>query len=124
MSRARYWTCRRQSDGIACRAVNPAIKRKCQRCGKPRPALKRPAHMAALELDYARYVQINGGDWCAICRRSPSAGRRLDRDHDHRTGQPRGLLCARCNRALPNWVTAEWLRGAAAYIDRAGRAAA
>ena len=81
--------------------------------------------MAALDLEYAGYVQLNGGDRCAIClrERGPSA-RRLDRDHDHRTGTPRGLLCHRCNRTLPAWITSEWLRAAAAYLDRAAERSA
>jgi hypothetical protein len=74
--------------------------------------------MAALALDYEEFIRLNGGDFCAICEREPSAVRRLDRDHCHATGKPRGLLCARCNRALPRWMTAEWLRKAAEYVER------
>lgn len=114
-----YWTCQRQTDGIKCRAVNPNIKRKCQRCGKTRPARKRPAHMSALAASYEEFVTLNGGEHCAICGRAPSAARRLDRDHCHATGRPRGLLCARCNRALPGWVTVDWLEKAATYLWRA-----
>ncbi len=33
---------------------------------------------------------------CAICR-GLSKGRRLDLDHNHATGLPRGALCQRCN---------------------------
>lgn len=76
--------------------------------------------MAPLELDYAAFVRLNGGDRCAICGRLPSANRRLDRDHDHKTGAARGLLCARCNRALPSWITPDWLRAAAKYLERNG----
>ena len=36
---------------------------------------------------------------CAICGRFPSR-RRLDVDHNHVTGEVRGLLCHRCNRGL------------------------
>lgn len=72
--------------------------------------------MRALELDYAGFVKLNGGDACAICGRPPSATRRLDRDHDHRTGEPRGLLCHRCNRTLGNWITPEWLVSAFMYL--------
>ncbi len=115
-----YWTCQRQADGIRCRKVNPARKRNCQRCGKPRPARKRPAHLDALKLSYEQYVDLNGGEHCAICHRKPSASRKLDRDHCHTAGEPRGLLCSRCNRALPNWVTSAWLRAAAAYVERTG----
>lgn len=39
------------------------------------------------------------GHVCALCYRIPT-GRRLDVDHDHRTGEIRGLLCHLCNRAL------------------------
>jgi len=73
-----------------------------------------------LELDYAAYVTLNGGERCGICGTGPSARRRLDRDHCHKTagGRPRGLLCARCNRALPSWITVDWLNNAAAYLAR------
>jgi Recombination endonuclease VII len=42
---------------------------------------------------------------CAICEKPETAKRngkvmRLSVDHDHKTGKPRGLLCAACNRAI------------------------
>lgn len=55
------------------------------------------------------------GARCGICGREASGVRRLDRDHDHRTGEPRGLLCHLCNRALGN-RTLEWLRAAVYYM--------
>jgi len=36
---------------------------------------------------------------CCICGDKPAKGR-LDADHCHSTGQPRGLLCGRCNVGL------------------------
>ncbi len=60
-------------------------------------------------------AQQNGR--CALCPSTPKT-RRLDIDHDHRTMQVRGLLCHRCNRALPTWVTPEWLVDAAMYLNR------
>lgn len=36
---------------------------------------------------------------CAICGDAPE-GRTLHVDHDHETGEVRGLLCMRCNNAL------------------------
>lgn len=74
--------------------------------------------MAALDIDYQEYVAINGGERCGICGTGPSDDRRLDRDHDHKTGLPRGLLCWACNRQLRTWATVEWLLAAAAYLKR------
>ena len=36
---------------------------------------------------------------CAICKRTDHR-RRLDIDHDHKTGKVRGLLCEKCNKML------------------------
>jgi Recombination endonuclease VII len=47
---------------------------------------------------------------CAICKQPPNK-RALHVDHDHVTGQIRGLLCTRCNNSLerlekfPGWAT-------------------
>lgn len=75
--------------------------------------------MVALEVTYEDYISLNGGEHCGICLKPRSRTKRLDRDHDHKTGLPRGLLCSRCNRALPHWVTPEWLDAAAAYLRKA-----
>jgi hypothetical protein len=37
---------------------------------------------------------------CAICRRPPKNNRDLSVDHNHVTGEIRGLLCDACNGAL------------------------
>lgn len=57
---------------------------------------------------------------CALCGRYPSELRRLDIDHDHKGMFIRGLLCVRCNRGLAGWMTPEWLRNAADYLDERG----
>jgi len=38
-------------------------------------------------------------------------------DHDHKTMKLRGILCFRCNSALRYWVSPEWLRAAADYLE-------
>ena len=109
----RVWTCK-------CGLKNPRIKQKCPGCGRKRPARKTAAQKALTE-GYEVWVE-RFGDRCNICGREPSERRRLDRDHCHASGTSRGLLCARCNRALPNWVTPDWLRAAAEYLERSSRA--
>jgi hypothetical protein len=44
---------------------------------------------------YAEMLDAQGGA-CAICGRPPSR-RKLAIDHDHATGNMRGLLCFQCN---------------------------
>lgn len=73
--------------------------------------------------EYNEILDEQGGG-CAICDAKPKlrkdgvTPKRLHTDHDHRSGLIRGLLCYRCNRALPNYVTARWLRRALVYIER------
>ena len=50
------------------------------------------------EADYERLLGEQGGG-CAICGRLPGS-RNLHIDHDHDTGEVRGLLCFRCNVAI------------------------
>lgn len=64
---------------------------------------------------YDAVVDFQGGG-CAICG-ARAKTRRLNLDHDHSTMTLRGALCHRCNRGLPTWATAEWLRAAAAYLE-------
>lgn len=114
------WLCRRQRDGRKCGHRNDGMKQKCVVCGGPRPARRKPGHMQALLLPYETYIEISGGDRCCICLRERTEGdRKFDRDHDHLTKQPRGLLCFKCNMALPRWMTPEWLDAAAEYLRRA-----
>lgn len=113
----RTWRCNRTTGGQKCGHDNPVRAKLCRACGKPRPAKRRPKHMTALDLPYETYVAINGGDHCFICGRAPSPTRRLDRDHDHATGTPRGLLCPTHNRVLWRGATAQELRKAAYYLE-------
>lgn len=53
--------------------------------------------------DYRRLFDAQGGV-CAGCGprtgRNGTSGRRLAVDHDHLTGEVRGLLCSTCNRSV------------------------
>jgi hypothetical protein len=55
------------------------------------------------------------GGVCAICSEPP---RRPVVDHNHETGEVRGILCHGCNIALPHVEDAQWLRLALAYLGR------
>lgn len=75
--------------------------------------------------DYSDMLAAQGGV-CAICHQPPmqKGGRhgttllRLAVDHDHKTGEVRGLLCGRCNTGLGSFVdNSELLRAAIAYLD-------
>lgn len=48
--------------------------------------------------EYADIAKLQNGR-CAICRNRP-VSKRLATDHDHRTGEFRGLLCKTCNHDL------------------------
>jgi hypothetical protein len=79
-------------------------KRKIQRAADPEKAwasmIKTRYGVTAGQ--YYETLEIQGGG-CGICGK-PNAGRegqkRLHVDHNHVTGNFRGLLCARCNTAL------------------------
>lgn len=111
---AHYWTCQK------CGTRHQRTKQLCA-CGSRRPAARKPKHTAALDVPFEEW-QREFGDRCGICGRPPGPNRRLDRDHWHGgpfAGHPRGLLCHRCNRALPDWVTLLWLERASIYLRKA-----
>lgn len=123
--RATGWTCQRSSQGQPCRFKNRPGTRKCAKCEKPRPVKKPPAHAAVLdELTYEDFIEINGGEFCWICRQLPAkqrirVTRKYDRDHDHKTGKPRGLLCHKHNRMLKEWMTIQLVEAILLYLERA-----
>ena len=63
-----------------------------------------PRHMRAIKIkcvyglskqDYDTLIASHGGK-CAICKKDA----KLHIDHDHKTNKVRGLLCAKCNKAI------------------------
>lgn len=52
--------------------------------------------------DFDRLVEVHDNR-CAICAHVPTGAawdRTLHVDHDHQTGEVRGLLCGNCNRGI------------------------
>jgi hypothetical protein len=68
-------------------------------------------------------------DHCEICGASETVTRsgrvrRLTIDHNHETGEIRGILCSRCNTGLGMFRDSpDLLRAATAYLDTRGHAA-
>lgn len=48
---------------------------------------------------YESLLQKQNGT-CAVCNRKYVTSKSFDVDHDHKTGEVRGLLCNRCNTSL------------------------
>jgi hypothetical protein len=86
------------------------------KCRKAKRTPKRANELGVSDEEYAALLEAQHGG-CAICGNPPKT-RRLSVDHNHRTGKVRGLLCFRCNRALPTYATSEWLRQAFGYVLR------
>lgn len=45
-------------------------------------------------------MEARQGGVCAVCGDPRTKGKRLCIDHDHTTGEVRGLLCDRCNKGI------------------------
>lgn len=77
---------------------------------------------AAFGITYEEWVKLmeSRGWACEICgRETESSGRTLAIDHDHSTGDIRGVLCQRCNCAIGLLSeNDETLRSAIDYLNR------
>lgn len=78
---------------------------RCATCWRAKTVeRKEAAHGQHVEKTYGitpeqyRMIYEAQGGRCAICRRATGATRRLAVDHNHKTGEIRGLLCKPCNR--------------------------
>lgn len=67
-------------------------------------------------------LTIEQSGLCAICGQICSHGKRLSLDHDHETGQLRGLLCAPCNLALGGFKdNPKIIKNALEYLKKWGK---
>lgn len=89
---------------------------RCRDCRKSERRRQHDEQEASRRLFVTREV-------CDIClqpERQKRSGivRLLNKDHDHRTGEWRGLLCSRCNQAVGLFAdNPALLRRAAAYLE-------
>lgn len=75
-------------------------RRQKKRVGKDRWARNIKTKFGLTPQEYNTLLDLQGGG-CAICGLKPGEQkRRLNVDHDHETGEVRGILCSRCNSGL------------------------
>ena len=119
----------REPRRCACGTVvdTPVGKAVCPGCQKdPRPDAQARERVRTLrtygltQADWDRLVERQGNR-CAVCRTSKPGGRgeRWHIDHDHVTGQVRGLLCGKCNSAIGLLQDdPEIIKAAARYVTK------
>jgi hypothetical protein len=91
---------------------------RCRPCARTARTGARTARIYGVEPDeFERVLQLQGGT-CAICRNRQQS-KRLALDHDHTTGEPRGILCQTCNYKLLGaaYDSVRILRAAVTYLE-------
>lgn len=75
-------------------------------------------HDYGLTLEQIDQMIADRNGLCDICHLPNQDNTRLHVDHDHDTGQVRGMLCGNCNRGIGNFGHyPDRLRAAADYLD-------
>lgn len=111
-----------KSDGLAywCRPCSNAYYRITQQANQKKQSWKR--HYGLTADDYQALFDRQSGV-CAICGKAETKIVRgclakLSVDHDHETGQIRGLLCSKCNTGLGHFDDRrDLLERALAYLE-------
>ena len=91
-------------------------KYRCKACERAAARFR----ICGVTQDHVRRMWRAQSARCAICNRKLESMTHCHVDHNHMTGQIRGLLCSRCNRAI-GWMedSAALLYSAAKYLDDA-----
>lgn len=90
-------------------AKNPDVQTKMKATAKAYRFKK----LYGLSLDALNNLETQSNGQCAIC----SSKRKLQVDHDHKTGKVRGLLCFSCNVGIGNFKENEqFLERAILYL--------
>src|SRR3990167_3567526 len=65
-----------------------------------------------LTVEHYKQMEVNQGGRCLLCGKTC----RLVVDHNHATGQVRGLLCSSCNKVLGYIENQEWMKRTLSYL--------
>jgi hypothetical protein len=102
------------------RQRNPGYDKKWYRDNPEKSAiLQRRKHLKrlyGLSIEQYEAMLSSQGGVCSIC--GGLCKKRLSVDHDHATGQIRGLLCSKCNFAIGLLESPEKLAAAQSYLTR------
>ena len=95
--------------------------RECTECGEIRRGKVLERAYGITPERYEEILKLQNGV-CYICSDTVKSRRgKLHVDHDHSTGEVRGLLCINCNRGLGNFRDSiELLKKAIEYLDMKG----
>lgn len=122
----RYWTCRKcgtrhERTTQVCRAAIADG----EECSGRRPKPRVPKHARTLQDDsYQSYLQVASDihgvtdESCCVCGKPRHELMHHHRDHDHVSGQPRGVVCFQCNQLMPRLLTPERARLILSYLER------
>lgn len=95
-------SCEKSGFGYPCKECKNAYSKNHRRSPRSKKARRKENLRCKFNLTLKQYDQMfeqqNGK--CAICNQIDISGKRLSVDHDHRTGEIRGLLCMNCNLLL------------------------
>ncbi len=93
----------------------------CKTCRKAdnNPSYRRSYYMrlyGMTEIEYDQLLEFQEGK-CFLCGKECSSGRKLSVDHDHDTGEVRGLLCIGCNKYRVGNLKRDQVAGILNYMD-------
>jgi hypothetical protein len=109
------------SDETKCPKCTAALLKENARGYQPKPVSLATIRKYGLTQSRFHEMAAKQGGGCAICGRAPRGIAGLFVDHNHETGEVRGLLCSGCNTGLGGFGDdPDALTKAAAYLRRRG----